>query len=202
MELAKSAGAEVAGTLFQMRDAADPATLVGRGKLDEIRAEANATPCAADYFRQRTDADAAAQHRKGHGAASDRPHAIDPGHFCEACAEPRRTVAGGTGATELHAAAADRARHGNVPVGRQERRRRIRRRRRRSGAHRRTRTRRKEIGNGPAANPRPGAQDSGQHRRSAPAAGLATRSAQRRAAGDGDAGGLYERREIDTCSMH
>jgi len=42
VELALSAGAEVAGTVFQMRDAADPATLVGRGKLDEIRAEATA----------------------------------------------------------------------------------------------------------------------------------------------------------------
>ena len=42
VELARSAGAEVAGTVFQLRDAADPATLVGRGKLDEITAEANA----------------------------------------------------------------------------------------------------------------------------------------------------------------
>jgi GTP-binding protein HflX len=42
VELAHSAGAEVAGTLFQLREAADPATLVGRGKLDEIRAEATA----------------------------------------------------------------------------------------------------------------------------------------------------------------
>jgi GTP-binding protein HflX len=40
VELARSAGAEIAGTVFQMRDSADPATLVGRGKLDEIRAEA------------------------------------------------------------------------------------------------------------------------------------------------------------------
>jgi GTP-binding protein HflX len=42
VELAKSAGAEIAGTVFQVRDSADSATLVGRGKLDEIRAEANA----------------------------------------------------------------------------------------------------------------------------------------------------------------
>src|SRR5215468_4400895 len=42
VELARSAGADVAGTVFQLRDAADPATLVGRGKLDEIRAEATA----------------------------------------------------------------------------------------------------------------------------------------------------------------
>ncbi len=40
-ELARSAGAEVAGSVFQMRDAIDPATVVGRGKLDEIRIEAN-----------------------------------------------------------------------------------------------------------------------------------------------------------------
>src|SRR5579864_4416977 len=42
VELARSAGAEVASTVFQLRDSADPATLVGRGKLDEIRAEATA----------------------------------------------------------------------------------------------------------------------------------------------------------------
>jgi GTP-binding protein HflX len=40
VELAQSAGAEVTGTVLQVRDAADPATLVGRGKLDEIRVEA------------------------------------------------------------------------------------------------------------------------------------------------------------------
>jgi len=39
-ELARSAGAHVAGAVVQMRDGLDPATLVGRGKLDEIRAEA------------------------------------------------------------------------------------------------------------------------------------------------------------------
>jgi GTPase len=42
VELARSAGAEIANTIFQVRDKADPATLVGRGKLDEILAEANA----------------------------------------------------------------------------------------------------------------------------------------------------------------
>jgi len=39
-ELAESAGANIAGTMLQVRDALDPATLVGKGKLDEIRAEA------------------------------------------------------------------------------------------------------------------------------------------------------------------
>ena len=39
-ELAISAGAKISGTLLQVRDALDPATLVGRGKLEEIRHEA------------------------------------------------------------------------------------------------------------------------------------------------------------------
>ncbi len=39
-ELAMSAGAKIEGTLLQVREAFDPSTLVGRGKLDEIRIEA------------------------------------------------------------------------------------------------------------------------------------------------------------------
>ena len=39
-ELAESAGAAIAGSVLQVRDSLDPATLVGRGKLEEIRAEA------------------------------------------------------------------------------------------------------------------------------------------------------------------
>jgi GTPase len=38
-ELAYSAGAAVGGILLQVRDALDPATLVGKGKLEEIRTE-------------------------------------------------------------------------------------------------------------------------------------------------------------------
>lgn len=40
-ELAESAGAAIAGTVLQVRDSLDPATLVGRGKLKEIAVEAN-----------------------------------------------------------------------------------------------------------------------------------------------------------------
>jgi GTP-binding protein HflX len=39
-ELAESAGAKIEGSLLQVRDSLDPATLVGRGKLEEIRIEA------------------------------------------------------------------------------------------------------------------------------------------------------------------
>src|ERR1700723_3246862 len=41
-ELARSAGANIVGSLLQVRDVLDPATLGGRGKLDEIRTEAQA----------------------------------------------------------------------------------------------------------------------------------------------------------------
>src|ERR1700686_5584283 len=39
-ELARSAGAQVAGSLFQMRDKIDPATVIGRGKIEEVEIEA------------------------------------------------------------------------------------------------------------------------------------------------------------------
>jgi len=39
-ELARSAGAEVTGSMLQMRERPDPATLVGQGKLEEIEIEA------------------------------------------------------------------------------------------------------------------------------------------------------------------
>ena len=38
--LARSAGADVTGTILQVRDALDSATLVGKGKLEEIKTEA------------------------------------------------------------------------------------------------------------------------------------------------------------------
>jgi len=40
-ELARSAGAQVAGSIFQMRDKIDPATVIGRGKIEEVKIEAN-----------------------------------------------------------------------------------------------------------------------------------------------------------------
>jgi GTP-binding protein HflX len=40
-ELARAAGAQVAGSIFQMRDKIDPATMIGRGKIEELKIEAN-----------------------------------------------------------------------------------------------------------------------------------------------------------------
>jgi GTPase len=40
-ELASSAGARVVGNVFQMRDAIDSATVIGRGKMEEVKIEAN-----------------------------------------------------------------------------------------------------------------------------------------------------------------
>src|SRR6202043_3847068 len=40
-ELARSAGAQGAGSIFQMRDKIDPATVIGRGKIEEVKIEAH-----------------------------------------------------------------------------------------------------------------------------------------------------------------
>ena len=47
-ELAISAGANVLDVILQRRDHPDPATLVGEGKLEEISAQANASPRGPD----------------------------------------------------------------------------------------------------------------------------------------------------------
>ena len=39
-ELARSAGAQVAGSVYQVRELRDPATVLGRGKLEEVKIEA------------------------------------------------------------------------------------------------------------------------------------------------------------------
>jgi len=49
-ELARSAGATVAASMLQMRDAVDPATVVGRGKIDEIRVQRNAADAQLVVF--------------------------------------------------------------------------------------------------------------------------------------------------------
>src|ERR1035437_1720416 len=40
-ELASSAGAQVVGSVFQMRDKIDPATMIGSGKIEELKIEAD-----------------------------------------------------------------------------------------------------------------------------------------------------------------
>jgi len=40
-ELARSAGGQVAGSIFQMRDKVDPATMIGSGKIEELKIEAD-----------------------------------------------------------------------------------------------------------------------------------------------------------------
>ncbi|HTC93484.1 MAG TPA: GTPase HflX [Terriglobales bacterium] len=49
-ELSLSAGAEVAGEFLQVRDKADPATLIGRGKLEELSATAQSAGAGLIIF--------------------------------------------------------------------------------------------------------------------------------------------------------
>ncbi|HLW79439.1 MAG TPA: GTPase HflX, partial [Terriglobia bacterium] len=49
-ELATSAGAQVVGSAVQRSPAPDPATLVGRGKVEEIRDEARSTRAEVILF--------------------------------------------------------------------------------------------------------------------------------------------------------
>jgi len=63
IELARSAGAEIAGTVFQVRETADPATLVGAASWMKSAPKATAHKSAAHHIRQQPLSHAAAQHR-------------------------------------------------------------------------------------------------------------------------------------------
>ena len=104
-ELARSAGAVVAGSMLQMRDAVDPATVVGNGKLDEIRAEAQRND-ARSYFRSQFHADCSATSSAIECRVIDRTQLILD--IFARRAQRRRPAAGGTGAAQVSAAAADR----------------------------------------------------------------------------------------------
>ncbi len=138
-ELAESAGAKIEGSLLQVRETLDPATLVGpRQARRNSRRSASPRRAAGDRG-SRSNTRAAPQHGKGHRMPRDRPHAADSRYFRHARAHARRPAPGGARATELSAAAA----HGT--------------RRRALAARRRNRdarSRRAEARNRPAADPR------------------------------------------------
>ena len=61
--LARAAGAEVGLTAVQARDAADPATLIGRGKAERSRVACDEADVSTRHRRERADARAGAQPR-------------------------------------------------------------------------------------------------------------------------------------------
>ena len=108
----------VAERSIQTRPRADAATLIGSGKVEELKAQIHFHDASRGGLRPGTDAHAAAQSGARAGRKGARPDAADPGHFRPARANPRRTVAGRAGAAELSAAAVDRPRRGHVAAGR------------------------------------------------------------------------------------
>ena len=68
-ELAEGAGAEVLGETIQTREAADPATLIGRGKVDEVRAWASEVEADVVIF----DRDLTPTQQRNLEKALDRP---------------------------------------------------------------------------------------------------------------------------------
>ena len=163
VELTESAGGEVAGTLFQVRDAADPATLVGRGKLEEVRAAANAYRAPLIIF----DSDLSPVQQRNIEEITERRVIDRTQLILDIFARHARSREGQLQVElaqlnyllpRLTGRGAQMSR-----LGRQKRWRGFRRRGRRRGAHRRPRPGRKEIGNGPAAHPRPRAEDRAEH---------------------------------------
>ncbi len=136
--LARSAGARVVGTLVQERARRDPATLIGRGKVEEVRHLCEESEADARLLRRGPRAGPAAQPRACGGPEDPRPHAAHPRHL-----RPPRAHAGGSPAGRARAArlpAAAAVRQGRPPVAAR-------------GRHRHEGPRRDEARDRPAAHP-------------------------------------------------
>ena len=88
--LAETAGSEVLDALYQRRDSPDPATYIGRGKVEGLAEIVRATGADTVILRRRARAQPAAQPRGQGQGQGRRPHRADPRHLRPAREEPRR----------------------------------------------------------------------------------------------------------------
>ena len=88
--LIATAGAEEGGRLMQRKDRPDPATFIGKGKIDELLEVCLDVDADTVVFRQRADARAAIQLGEAARAHGDRPYRCDPRHLRPERAHARR----------------------------------------------------------------------------------------------------------------
>ena len=116
--LAETAGSEVLDAIYQRRNKPDPATYVGRGKVDGLARDRPGHRRRHRDLRRRARAEPAAQPGGPAQGQGRRPDRADPRHL-----RPAREVQGGPGAgragpAQLHEAAAARLGRQPVPPGR------------------------------------------------------------------------------------
>ncbi len=104
LELVRSAGVAIAGTIRQKRSQVHPHTVVGKGKLQEIVLEAMRRPGHGRHLRHRSQARPGAGVRGRHGPESHRPHAAHSRRLRPARPQPRRQAPGRAGAAQVLAA--------------------------------------------------------------------------------------------------
>ena len=120
-ELAISAGANVLDVIVQRRDHPDPATLVGKGKLEEITGQAKASRADLIIFEQNLSPSQLRELEHASAVPCDRSHATDSGYFCLPRSDSGRAITGGVGAAGIYASAAGWTRPFDVPAGRRNR---------------------------------------------------------------------------------
>ena len=112
--LAETAGSQVLDALYQRRDSPDPATYIGRGKVEGLRRDRQGDRRRHGDPRRRARAQPAAQPRGQGQGQGRRPDRADPRHLRPAREEQGGPGAGRAGPAQLHEAAA--ARLGRQPV--------------------------------------------------------------------------------------
>ena len=120
-ELARSAGAHVAGSIFQMRDKIDPATMIGRGKIEEVKIEAHLHKAPLIVFDRNLSPTQLRNLERGTECrVIDRTQLILD-IFARHARSREGQLASRTRAAQLYAAAACRKRQGPFAAGRRHR---------------------------------------------------------------------------------
>ena len=116
--LAETAGSEVLDAIYQRRNKPDPATYIGRGKVDGLREIVRATGADTVIIDGDLAPEPAAQPRGQAQGQDRRPDRADPRHLRPARQEQGGPGAGRAGPAQLHEAAPARLGRQPLPPGR------------------------------------------------------------------------------------
>ena len=116
--LAETAGSEVLDAIYQRRDKPDPATYIGRGKVEGLARDRAGHRRRHRDLRRRARAQPAAQPRGQAQGQGRRPDRADPRHLRPARQEQGGPGAGRAGPAQLHEAAPARLGRQPLPPGR------------------------------------------------------------------------------------
>ena len=184
-ELATSAGARVIDEVIQHRHRPDPATYIGKGKVEELREQILVEGVDVVIFDDELSPSQAEKPRRSPRDQGRRSDGSDPRHLRQPRPYQGRKASGRTGAAELPTDPADRL--PRLPLASRRR-------------NRNARSRRNKAGNGSPADPSSDRDTEARDRADSKTSAASSRPPAPRSIAAGFSGRLHECRKVDSVS--